>query len=104
MKTLIKRFLFKIYVRIRLFKEKSHQLGDNHIKYLFDCVTGSNALLVIFSGFPAKGKKPNYNLLTKINHLKINKLFILDDFGADYRGSYYLGKNGVFLLNNLSLI
>jgi len=51
---------------------------------------------VVFSGFPGKGKPPCYNYVLKFSKLRCNKLYILDNFGFDSRGSYYLGRNRDF--------
>ena len=42
------------------------------------------------------GQKARYNYVRTLDKYKCNKLFILDDFGFDKRGAYYLGENGNF--------
>ena len=49
----------------------------------------SDTLLIVFSAFTPK---PCYNYVKTLMGLKIDKLFILDDFG--YKGSYYWYENG----------
>lgn len=53
----------------------------------------SDRLIVVFSGFSGKGKSV-YNYVSTLNGCKDNRLFILDDFGWEGRGSYYLFENG----------
>ena len=50
---------------------------------------GSDELIIMFSGF---GTIPKYNYMKTLAQSKIDKLFILDNFG--YRGSYYWFENG----------
>ena len=50
---------------------------------------GSDELIIMFSGF---GTIPKYNYMKTLTQSKIDKLFILDNFG--YRGSYYWFENG----------
>ena len=69
-----------------------------NLKYLFIKKKRSNRMMIIFSGFPAKDQKSVYNYVLKFRDLRCNKLYILDDFGSDSRGSYYLGKNKNFFI------
>ncbi len=63
----------------------------------------ANHLVVVFSAF-SKEYVYNYNYIDTLKDIPINKLFILDDFGA--KGSYYLGRNKDFSIENsvISLI
>ena len=89
-----KRTISRKYMRSFLKKEKTFTAETCDVNYVFQENKSSNQLLVIFSGFPANGKPPVYNYVLKFRNLKCNKLFILDNFGDDVRGSYYLGTNG----------
>ena len=65
----------------------------NRLKYLFEN-NHSDRLIISFSGFPGDGK-PAYNYVRTLSENKrIDKLFILDDFG--YRGSYYVMEDGEY--------
>lgn len=68
--------------------------GKKELKYLFKKQEGSSDLVVVFSAFPMKGGKPLYNYVKTIAPIKTNQLFILDQYGADPVGSYYIGENG----------
>ena len=48
-----------------------------------------------------QGVKAWYNYNRTLKNIKANKLFILDDFGTDSRGIYYLGKDGKFEIEQI---
>ncbi len=56
----------------------------------------SNKLIVIFSSCTRPGIKARYNYMNTLKYTKANQLFILDDYGEDQRGVYYLGLNQDF--------
>lgn len=95
----LKKEAMKIFMRNQLKNEKIFTDGDSQLKYLFVKNKKSDKLLVVFSGFPAEGKQPSYNYVLKFKNLECNKLYILDDFGNDTRGSYYLGKSKDFFID-----
>ena len=83
----IKKVLRYLYHRIILsFKEKKY---DGRLKYLFE-KHNSNTLIISFSGMATR--KPKYMYMRTLKDVKVDKLFILDDFG--YKGSYYWFENG----------
>lgn len=98
----VKSTLKSQYIKKILKNEKEFKIngGSGRIKYLLQRNKKSDKLLVIFSGFPSKGKPPAYNYLWTFRSLQCNKLFILDDFGNDYRGTFYLGTNEDWFLND----
>lgn len=63
---------------------------QDRLRYIFNN-NHSDRLVVVFSGFPGNNK-PVYNYMRTLKKVKVDKLFILDDFG--YKGSYYLLENG----------
>lgn len=78
--------------KIRLsFKEKRY----GKLKYIYE-QNGSDELIVVFSGF---GTARKYNYMKTLAGAKIDKLFLLDNFG--YRGSYYWFENGTDKPNQL---
>ncbi|MBP3360163.1 MAG: hypothetical protein J6N52_04870 [Clostridia bacterium] len=83
--------------------EKEFSSGNHRIKYLFSPCQGSSDLIVVFSAFPGSGKKAGYNMVSTFGKAKINKLYILDDFGYMNRGSYYLSENGDFYVRELTI-
>lgn len=78
-----------------IYKEKKFKTHDCRLKYILE-KSDSNDLIVVFSGIPRPGIKARYNYLRTLRNIKANKLFILDDFGYDQRGAYYLGKDKKF--------
>ena len=90
---MMKRFtrkLSSVLLRIQIrMKEKKYE----RIKYLLQANRSSDTLLICFSGFNGSGPA-RYNYIKTLTTVKANKLFILDDFGYNKQGSYYLGENG----------
>lgn len=76
------RFL-KNKMRI-MFKER--HLGK--LRYIYER-NGSDQMIIVFSAF---GEARQYNYMKTLAESKIDKMFILDNFG--YRGSYYWYENG----------
>lgn len=93
--------LFKYYeyfvTKINLLiKQKTFLYGNTHIKYILEESEDGNGLIVILSSCTRKGIKARYNYMRTLKGISANKLFILDDFAADKRGSYYMGENFTF--------
>ncbi|GKQ43355.1 hypothetical protein RD055328_12780 [Companilactobacillus sp. RD055328] len=88
---MIRKKLLKLYFRL-----KSKQIEFKHTKlnYIFEQNKKSSTLIVIFSAFPRTGYEATYNYLRTLKDIKANKLYILDNFGYQKRGCYYLGENG----------
>ena len=103
----LKRLFVKIhhqYIKTRIKKNESVFSHNGYeLKYYFEKCLSSNDLLVVFSGFPGKGRPAAYNMVSTFNSLRINKLFILDNFGYQHAGSYYLGESGSFFVRDLVL-
>ena len=66
------------------FKEKHF----GKLKYIFE-QNGSDELVIVFPGF---GPVPKYNYMRTFSKSRIDKLFLLDNFG--YLGSYFWYENG----------
>lgn len=72
-------------------------IGDKYnINYLLQTNLLSKDILIVFTSCTKPGQKARYNYIKTLDKFKCNKLFILDDFGFDNRGAYYLGKNNDF--------
>lgn len=78
-----------------IFSQKEYEGNKYNIKYISEN-NNSSKLLVVFTACTKKGQKARYNYMKTVESCKFNKLFILDDFGFDNRGAYYLGKNKDF--------
>lgn len=88
----IEYFTTKIKI---LYKEKKVKSNGYTLKYMLER-SDSTSLIVVLSGIPRQGLKARYNYGRTLRNIKANKLFILDDFGYDQRGAFYLGKNKDF--------
>lgn len=80
------------------FKQKIYKGKIYNIKYLAQFNKDSNDILIVFTSCTKEGQKARYNYIRTLEGVKCNKLFILDDFGFDERGAYYLGKNNDFAI------
>lgn len=78
-------------------KQKSFSHGDYSLKYILE-EYDSPDLIIVFSACTRVGIKARYNYGRTLRDVQANKLFILDDFGYDRRGAYYLGHNGDFAI------
>lgn len=96
-----------------LFYKKAHEkkikYKNTTIKYIFQKNSTSKSLIVVFSACTRVGIPARYNYMRTLDVAKSNKLFILDDYGQDHRGGYYLGhypdfefeQATVYLLNQV---
>ena len=96
---MIKNWIRKIVknwcsVRIKNYINKYEKVWKNNeyeIKYLFHSCPDSNLLIVVFSGFAGHHVEAKYNYVRTLEKIQANKLFILDRYGYENVGSYYLG-------------
>lgn len=89
-KNTINRAINRLYTSlVRKIKENSVSEGSIKLKYLLFKST-SNNLIVCFPAFADKGAK--YNYVHTMREFNATKLFFLDDFGENHRGSYLLGE------------
>lgn len=92
----IKKYYDYIYNKLYLLLREKTYVHDNiGIKYIFE-KHQSDVLCIVFSACTRKGIKARYNYIRTLKKYKVNKLFILDNYGFDSRGAYYLGQNGKF--------
>lgn len=78
------------------FKQKVYNGKKYKVKYVLDKAIDSQDLLIVFTACTKVGQPARYNYIRTLDKYKCNKLFILDDFGFDNRGAYYLGKDNDF--------
>lgn len=74
-----------------LLAQKTFIYDDIEVKYLYSDVKNSDSLVVVFSACTRQGIKARYNYVKTLDNINCSRLYILDDFGPDGRGSYYLG-------------
>ena len=90
----IKKYLEYISTKVeKVLSEKRFSYNNVRLKYIYKKNKKSKVLIVVFSACTRKGIKARYNYMRTLKKIEDNKLFILDDFGEDKRGAYYLGKN-----------
>lgn len=93
----IKKYYEFILTKIKiLFSQKTFTDGKVRVKYMYKSVKNSKALIIVFSACTRKGVKARYNYVKTLSDFDCNRLFILDDWAADHRGSFYLGENFEF--------
>lgn len=93
---LLSRAVNKIYTNIvRIVKQKTISNGDINLKYLYFKHKNSKCIIVCFPAFADNGAK--YNYVHTLNEFKVNKIFLLDDFAENGRGSYLLGEAEVLV-------
>lgn len=93
----VKKYYEFILTKIKLlYQQKKYRNGDVTVKYILKQSKDSNDLVVVLSSCTRKGIRARYNYMRTLADIKANKLFILDDYAADHRGSYYLGPDFTF--------
>lgn len=82
--------------KLRLLRDqKKYRSRGVTLKYMLDRVD-SRDLIIVFSSCTRKGIRARYNYVRTLKEVPCNKLFLLDDFASDHRGSFYLGSNMKF--------
>lgn len=94
MKTIGQYYEFLFSKIVKLFSEKKITVGGVRLKYVLKKKNSSDKLIVVLSACTRKGIKARYNYMRTLLTCDENQLYILDDFGYDKRGAYYLGKEG----------
>ncbi|MGN0403516.1 MAG: hypothetical protein ACI4HQ_14830 [Acetatifactor sp.] len=87
----------KIYeytiTKLHVLREQKHfQEGGTDLKYIYRSAAGAKNLVVVFSACTRPGLAARYNYMRTLEGICCNRLYLLDDFGPDGRGSYYLGR------------
>lgn len=73
-------------------RQKKYNYQGTSIHYISE-ECNSDTIVFVFSSCTRIGVKARYNYMRTLNKCNVNKMFILDDYGEDNRGVYYLGKN-----------
>ena len=93
----VKSLLYRLFVKS---KQKYYKINGKKIKYLFFKNNNSKKLIICFSAFPGEGNGASkYNYIKTLNWVNASRLYILDDFGYENVGTYYLGENGILNLD-----
>lgn len=77
--------------------QRVYKCKNVSLKYMYFPSGESKELLIVFSACTRQGIPARYNYVRTLRSINANKLFILDDFGSDRRGGYYLGEYPEFL-------
>ena len=89
---LAKKYYEYIITKVKvLYKQKKYLYDDVTLKYMYYSAKASDTLVIVFSACTRQGVPARYNYVKTLTGTECNRLFILDDFGEDKRGSYYLG-------------
>ena len=80
-----------------VFHQKKYIHDKKAIKYIYE-KQGKKDLIIDFSSCTRKGIKARYNYVRTLKNMDLDQLFILDDYGFDGRGIYYLGKDMDFFV------
>lgn len=78
--------------------EKKFDGEKCELKYLLFKKRKTKRLLIIFSSYPGALQKARYNYIISFARLRTSRLYILDDFGPQRKGAYYLGRNHDFYI------
>ena len=73
-------------------QQKTFRYQGVNLKYMYMPLQDTKVLTVVFSACTRKGLPARYNYVKSLAEMKCNRLYLLDDFGVDKRGSYYLGR------------
>ena len=79
-----------------LYAQHIFQYQNIKVKYMLKRDKQSKVLLIVFSACTRTGLKARYNYVKTLDGLGCNRLYILDDYSKDKRGSYYLGHDFLF--------
>lgn len=89
-----RKYIEYIHTKIvLLWRQRTFTHEDVKVKYMLNEVRDSDCLVVVFSACTRQGLKARYNYVKTLNEVACNRLYILDDYAADHRGSYYLGHD-----------
>lgn len=92
MKKMIRRYYFIIYTWLM---KRSFRSNGRKVLFIHKSKP-TDTLLVVLSAFTPKGVKGRFNYISTLNKNPHSQLFVLDRYGFDGRGAYYLGEHGGF--------
>ena len=84
----------------RMNVKMNEKVFQNRLKYVFKYKKNSRKLVFVFIGFPGMDIA-NYNYMRTLKHAQCSQVFILDDFGFENKGSYYLAENGDYYIREM---
>lgn len=91
---ILRKYVEYVITKIRiLWEQRVFSFEGVDVKYILKRRDDADSLVVVFSACTRKGLKARYNYVKTLNGLRCNRLYILDDYGEDHRGSYYMGHD-----------
>lgn len=94
----VKKYAEYLITKIRVvFKQRKYLYDNTVIKYMYENRRRKD-LIIVFSSCTRKGIKARYNYVRTLKNMELDQLFILDDYGIDGRGIFYLGKGMDFFV------
>jgi len=88
----IKKYYEYGITKLRVLKEqKQFRYKDVRLKYMYKTFKGADTLAVVFGACTRIGLPARYNYVKTLDGVHCNRLYILDDFCEDRRGSFLLG-------------
>lgn len=88
----IKKYYDFGMTKLKVLKDQKHFKYDGvDVKYMFKPAEQAENLAVVFSACTRPGLGARYNYVRTLDGMNCHRLYILDDFGPDGRGSFYLG-------------
>lgn len=89
----VKKYVEYFITKMRvILKQKQYIYDNTAIKYMYENQRRKD-LIIVFSSCTRKGIKARYNYVWTLKNMELDQLFILDDYGGDGRGIFYLGKD-----------
>lgn len=96
-KLIVKKYYEYFETKVMLLVEQKVFIhNDIKVKYMLKRMKESETIIIVFSACTRKGLKARYNYVRTLQGIKATRLYILDDYGADSRGSYYMGHDFKF--------
>lgn len=96
-KRIIRKYYEFLVTKLKILKEQRiFCFGGVKVKYMLKQCNNSDTLVIVFSACTRRGLKARYNYVKTLDGMPCSRLFILDDYAKDHRGSYYLGHNFQF--------
>lgn len=90
---IIRKYYEYVLTKLKVLREQRiFRFEDVNVKYMYKPVRDCKMLTVVFSACTRPGLSARYNYVKTLDGMQCNRLYILDDFGPDGRGSYYLGR------------
>lgn len=93
-KRIVRKYYEFFVTNFKILREQKIFNYENvKVKYMLKEEKEAEALTIVFSACTRKGLKARYNYVKTLDGIPSNRLYILDDYAKDHRGSYYMGSD-----------